>query len=31
MSYLNSKGECWMELSIMVLCKMDKYCNQLKF
>ena len=26
-----AKSECWMEPSTMVLCKMDKYYNQLKF
>ena len=32
MSYLNfAKSECWMELSFMVLYKIDKYYNQLKF
>ena len=26
-----AKSECWMELSFMVLCKIDKYYYQLKF
>ena len=26
-----SKSECWIELSTMVLRKMDKYYNQVKF
>ena len=26
-----AKSECWMEPSTMVLCKMDKYYNQMKF